>query len=162
MDKFSLFVYCNFLVLLSTTVCSQNINNQNVNIADETLTDYSFLTKSKKRPYRIRHWIPMFLGHPVSSFVGNRVSIITCEHLQIKKLFRLFLIWRRHFVFALFWWLRLYFQRNVNNGAPMVVPGRKGSEPTFWEFVTAIIEVMIYYGGRGLYQYNEDGFLFKF
>jgi len=50
----------------------------------------------------------------------------------------------------------------VNNGAPMVVPGRKGSEPTFWEFVTAIIEVMIYYGGRGLYQYNEDGFLFKF
>ena len=50
----------------------------------------------------------------------------------------------------------------MNNGAPMVVPGRKGSEPTFWEFVTAIIEVMIYYGGRGLYQYNEDGFLFKF
>ena len=32
-----------FLVLLSTTVCSQNINKQNVNIADETLTDYSFL-----------------------------------------------------------------------------------------------------------------------
>ena len=43
--------------------CSQNINKQNVNIADETLTDYSFLsryqyTKSKsylKRGYRIRH-----------------------------------------------------------------------------------------------------------
>jgi len=41
------------------TVCSQNINKQNVNIADETLTDYSFLgwyhyTKSKnylKRRY---------------------------------------------------------------------------------------------------------------
>ena len=57
------FVYCNFLILLSTTVCSQNINKQNVNIADETLTDYSFLsryhyTKSKnylKRRYRIRH-----------------------------------------------------------------------------------------------------------
>ena len=32
-----------FLVLLSTTVYSQNINKQNVNIADETLTDYSFL-----------------------------------------------------------------------------------------------------------------------
>ena len=42
--KFTLFVYCNFLVLLSTTVCSQNINKQNVNIADETLTDYSFLS----------------------------------------------------------------------------------------------------------------------
>ena len=46
-----------------TTVCSQNINKQNVNIADGTLTDYSFLsryhyTKSKnylKRRYRIRH-----------------------------------------------------------------------------------------------------------
>ena len=71
-DKFTLFVYCNFLVLLSTTVCSQNINKQNVKIADETLTDYSFLskhhfTKSKnylKRRYRIRHWIPMFFGTP--------------------------------------------------------------------------------------------------
>ena len=56
-------VFFNFLVLLSTTVCSQNINKQIVNIADETLTDYSFLsryhyTKSKnyfKRRYRIRH-----------------------------------------------------------------------------------------------------------
>ena len=38
-DKFTLFVYRNFLILLSTTVCSQNINKQNVNIADETLTD---------------------------------------------------------------------------------------------------------------------------
>ena len=26
-------------------VCSQNINKQNVNIADETLTDYSFLSR---------------------------------------------------------------------------------------------------------------------
>ena len=56
-------VTANFLVLLSTTVCSQNINKQNVNIADETLTDYSFLgryhyTNSKnylKRRYRIHH-----------------------------------------------------------------------------------------------------------
>jgi len=44
-DKFTLFVYCNFFVLLSTTVCSQNINKQNVNIADENLTDYSFLSR---------------------------------------------------------------------------------------------------------------------
>ena len=70
--NFSLFVYCNFLVLLSSTVYSQNINKQNVNIADESLTDYSFLsryhhTKSKnylKRRYRIRHWIPMSIGTP--------------------------------------------------------------------------------------------------
>ena len=53
-------------------ICSQNINKQNVNIADETLTYYSFLSwyhcsKSKnylKRRYRIRHWIPMFFGTP--------------------------------------------------------------------------------------------------
>jgi len=44
-DKFALFVYCNFLVFLSTTVFSQNINKQNVNIADESLTDYSFLSR---------------------------------------------------------------------------------------------------------------------
>ena len=67
-DKFTL--YCHFLVLLITTVCSQNINNQIVNIADKKLTNYSFhsrypYTKSKnylKRQYRICHWIPMFTG----------------------------------------------------------------------------------------------------
>ena len=40
-----LFVYCNFLVLLSTTVFSQDINKQNVNIANETPTDYGFLSR---------------------------------------------------------------------------------------------------------------------
>ena len=62
-EKFTMFVNCNFLVLLSTTVCSQNIDKQIVNIADENLTDNSFLsryhhTTSKnylKRRYRIRH-----------------------------------------------------------------------------------------------------------
>ena len=34
------FVYCNFLVLLRTTVCSQNINKLIVNLADEIPTDY--------------------------------------------------------------------------------------------------------------------------
>ena len=78
-----LFVYCNFLVLLSTTVCSQNINKQNVYIADETLTDYSFLsryhyTKSEnylKRRYRIRHWIPMFIGTPCTILLYNKDDI---------------------------------------------------------------------------------------
>ena len=72
-DKFTLFVYCNFLVLLSTTVCSQNINKQNVNIADETLIDYSFFsryhyTKSKnyfKDDIEIVTEFPCLLGHPV-------------------------------------------------------------------------------------------------
>ena len=35
---YSVSVYCNFLVLLITIVISQNINKQNVNKADETLT----------------------------------------------------------------------------------------------------------------------------
>ena len=38
-------VHCNFLVLLSTPLCGQNINKQNVNISDETFTDYSFLIR---------------------------------------------------------------------------------------------------------------------
>jgi len=66
-------------------IWSHNINKQNVNIADETLTDYSFLTryhytKSKtylKRRYRIRHWIPMFIGHPLASFEENLNSKTT-------------------------------------------------------------------------------------
>jgi len=38
-------VHCNFHVLLSTPLRGQNINKQNVNIADETFTDYSFLIR---------------------------------------------------------------------------------------------------------------------
>ena len=63
----------------------QNINKQNVNVADETLTDYSFLssyhhTKSKsylKRRYRIRHWIPMFIVTPC--IPGITISILIFE-----------------------------------------------------------------------------------
>ena len=66
-DKFT-YVYCNFLVLFSTSVYVK----QSVNKADENLSDFNFLsryhyTKSKnylKRRYRIRHWIPMFIGTP--------------------------------------------------------------------------------------------------
>ena len=84
-DKFTLFLYCNFLVLLSTTVCSQNINKQNVNIGDETLTDYSCLsryhyTKSKnylKRRYRIRHWIPKFFSDTLYVIVAMTLSKAT-------------------------------------------------------------------------------------
>ena len=79
-DKFILFVNCNFLVLLSelsTTVCSQNINKKIVNIADENLTDYSFLsryhyTKSKnylKDDIEFVTEFPCLLGHPELSHV---------------------------------------------------------------------------------------------
>ena len=58
-DKFTLFDYCNFLVLLNATVCSQYINKQNVNIADETLMDYSFLSRyqyTKSKNYLKRRY----------------------------------------------------------------------------------------------------------
>ena len=72
---FTLFVFCIFLVLLSAPLCSQNIIKQIVNIAGENLTDHSFLsryhyTKSKnnlKERYRIRYWIPMFIGTPCTN-----------------------------------------------------------------------------------------------
>ena len=41
---------CTTIFLVSTTVFSQNINKQNMNIADETFTDYSFLSR-----YRVSH-----------------------------------------------------------------------------------------------------------
>ena len=101
-DKFTLFVYCNFLLLLSTSVCSQKINKQIVNIADINLTDYNFLsryhyTKLKnylKRWYLIHHWIPMFIGtpsHPV--------------HIRYKMLFlQVCFVIMRNFD----WWQKIY------------------------------------------------------
>ena len=73
-----------------TTVCSQNINKQNVNIADETPSDYSFLsryhyTKSKnylKRRYRIRHWISMFIGTPCT-FHSRSVPLFQPTQLNL-------------------------------------------------------------------------------
>ena len=64
-------VYCNFLVLLSKTVCSQNINKQNVNIADETLTAFSVgITILNQRiiwkdDIEFVTEFPCFLGNPV-------------------------------------------------------------------------------------------------
>ena len=63
----------NFLVLISKTVCSQNINKQIVNIADENLTVNSFLsryhyTKSKnylKDDIEFVTEFPCLLGHLV-------------------------------------------------------------------------------------------------
>ena len=75
--KFTLFVCCNFLVLLSTTVCSQNINKQNVNIADETLKITAFSVGITILNQRII-WkddvefvteFPCLLGHPVPNEV---------------------------------------------------------------------------------------------
>ena len=82
-----MFVYCNFLVLQDTTVYSQNINKQNVNIADETLIGYSFLnryhyTKSKnywKDDIKFVNEFPCLLGHPV-------LSRIFYQYLRLKKI----------------------------------------------------------------------------
>ena len=76
---------------------SQNINKQIINIADENLTDYSFLsryhyTKSKnyfKRRYRIRHWIPMFIGTPciirISSSKTTFKSSCYCQSQRTRQ-----------------------------------------------------------------------------
>ena len=64
---------CNFLVLLSTNVCSQNITKQIVNKADENAMNYSFLsgyhyTKSKnyfKDYFEFVTEFPCLLGHPL-------------------------------------------------------------------------------------------------
>ena len=67
------FVYCNFLVLLSTTVCSQNTNKHIVNIADKNLTITAFsvgITILNQRiiwkdDIEVVTEFPCFLGHPV-------------------------------------------------------------------------------------------------
>ena len=65
-DKFTLFVYCNLFVLLSTNVCSQNINKLIVNMADENLTDYSFLVSYIEF---VTEFTCLF-GHPVVSRIN--------------------------------------------------------------------------------------------
>ena len=120
---FTLFVYCNFLVLLSTTVCSQNINKQNVNIAD----DYSFLsryhyTKSKnylKRRYRIRHWMSIFFGTPCiftrklypvkSSKIIHDVFYFSFQN-QISKIFVLSILCN----FKIIYWKKFNFVNEKN------------------------------------------------
>ena len=75
----TLLVYWNFLVLLSTTVCSQNINKQNVNIADETIKlsqitafSVSITILNQRIIYKddieFVTEFPCFLGHPVLLF----------------------------------------------------------------------------------------------
>ena len=61
---------CLYTVIFSTPVCSQNTNKQNVNIADETLTDYSFLSILNQRiiskdDIEFVTEFPCLLGHPV-------------------------------------------------------------------------------------------------
>ena len=72
---FTVFVYCNFLVL-QPYACSQNINKQIVNIADQNLTDYSFLGVGitipnqriiKKDDIEFVTEFPCLLGHPVDA-----------------------------------------------------------------------------------------------
>ena len=48
-------LYAVIFLFSCTTVCSQNINKQNLNIADETLTDYSFLSR-----YHHRLWVSLY------------------------------------------------------------------------------------------------------
>jgi hypothetical protein len=38
-----------------------------------------------------------------------------------------------------------FYNLNFGNGAPIPVKGRKGNEPTFWEFISAILNVCFFY-----------------
>ena len=83
MDKITLllFLYFNFLVLLSTTVYSQNINKQNLNIADENLTDYRFLSTLLNQRMILNDDIrfvtefPCLLGYPVEYYSESNVPL---------------------------------------------------------------------------------------
>ena len=96
-----------------TPLCCQNINKQNVNIAEETLTDYSFLrryhyTKFKKylkRRYQIRHWIPMFIGTPsrnVQYFEGLKSFLHFLPNLKIRELLVLHYFYKFYIIFSRF------------------------------------------------------------
>ena len=80
-------VYCNFLVLKSTTVCRENINKQNVNIADENLTEYSLSSVNQgiiqKDDTEFVTEFQCLLGHPVENFLYKR---------KLKTIF-IFLLW---------------------------------------------------------------------
>ena len=104
--KFTLFVYCSFLVLL--TVCSQNINKQNVNIADKTLTDYNFLSmvslfkiKELFKKYDIEFVteFPCLLGHPVECLVLIFSALVYSVMLRKRSNYRL------HKIFVLIFYL---------------------------------------------------------
>ena len=94
-DKFTLFVYCNFLVLLSTTICI-NINKQYVNIADETLRSAAFSVGITILNQRII-WkddiefvteFPYFLGHPVHTGCSSKficLSLFNSYPLALKR-----------------------------------------------------------------------------
>ena len=84
----TLFVYCNYLVLLSTTVCSQNYKQTKCKHSRRnSYRLYSFLgryhyAKSKnhlKRRYRIRHWIPMFIGTHCKITISRNFSFDKIE-----------------------------------------------------------------------------------
>ena len=78
--KFTLFVNFNFLVLLSTTVYIQNLNKQNVNITDEALTDYSFLSRyhytRRLDDIEFVTEFPCLLRHPVCCLVTQLAGLL--------------------------------------------------------------------------------------
>ena len=109
-------VYCNILVLLSTIVFSQNINKQNLNIADETLTDYSFLSRYNYTKIKKIIWkddiefvteFPCLLGHSLLCSIywrgvnfnisnWNWMNIFNLHNSHRKQLF----LWNYKYFFA--------------------------------------------------------------
>ena len=94
---------------ISTPLCSQNINKQIVNIADENIRNYSFLnkyhhTKSKnyfKRQNQIRHWIPMFIGTPCIYNFGQKllkkvIFINLSTFIFVNSLFKIIILFEQN------------------------------------------------------------------
>jgi len=105
-----------------------------VNIADETLPDYSFLsryhyTKSKnylKRRYRIRHRIPMFIGTPCT------IALNVYRLTYVKKRMEIFIIsteTRTNVLFSL-----IKGTTSVISGDPPLQSGISDSHFSFYSF----------------------------
>jgi len=93
--------YSACILQFSTNVCKKK---QIVNIADENLTNYSFLsryhyTKLKnylKRQYRIRYWISMFVGTPCIWRNSNEI-VLKFKYKYFSNLFS-WLVWGYNFI----------------------------------------------------------------
>ena len=144
-----------------------------MNIADETLTGYSFLsryhyTKSKnylKRRYRIRQWIPMFIGTPcIKLFLKNHktsqmrkstkyLNIICFHSPGISTVYLYYMFDHLHFWFLKYSLKGLRWPWNLKNTYPLAsriasrtrarAPGNPSVAGcnlncTVWPFLTAV------------------------
>ena len=73
-------------ILKFSTVCSQNINKQNVKIADETLTDFSFLSRYHYTKSKNSHVYWDTLYDPINILV---TEVFCCSNCKLPVQFQL-------------------------------------------------------------------------